>query len=59
LFVKLEGIADSSTETEMREVLEKIVQQAHELTAATDLHRAQGDFSGDPGLKRHIPDAIG
>ena len=60
LFVRLEGIAEPSTKTaEMREVLEKIIQQAHELTAATDLSIAVRDFTGNPNLKRHLPDTIG
>jgi hypothetical protein len=60
LFARLEDISDMSTgDAEMREILEQIVQRSHELTAATDLSLALRGFSGDPSLKRHLPEAIG
>jgi hypothetical protein len=60
LFIRLEGIPDHSTRVnEIREVLEEIVQKAHEFTAVTDLNRTLRYFSGDPSLKEHLPNAIG
>jgi hypothetical protein len=58
LFSRLERIFDPSTGTaEAQEILEEIVMEAHEITAA-DLSLALQYFSGNPNLKTHLPEAI-
>jgi len=58
LFARLEGIPDKSTcAVEIREVLEEIIQKAHDFPAS-DLVIALRDFLGDPSLKNHLLNAI-
>jgi hypothetical protein len=60
LFIRLEKVSDRSTgAAAVREVLEEIVQKAGELVAATDLRLTLQNFSGNPNLKEHLPDAVG
>jgi hypothetical protein len=59
LFARLEGIPDKSTSAvEIREVLEEIIQKAHDFPAS-DLVITLRGFPGDPSLKNHLPNAIG
>jgi hypothetical protein len=60
LFARLEGILDQSTcATEIQEVLEAIVQKAHEFAAPTNLIAALRSVPGNPSLKNHLPNTIG
>ncbi|KAH6668873.1 hypothetical protein B0J14DRAFT_152312 [Halenospora varia] len=60
LFTRLETILDrDADDSEVLQVLGNIVKEAHELTRINDLSTALQNFSGDPTLKRHLPEAIG
>src|SRR4051812_45436599 len=60
LFDRLEKISDLSTErTKVEETICNIVTGAHEINKASGLSTALQRFSGDPTLKRHLPEAIG
>ncbi|RFU33731.1 hypothetical protein B7463_g2601, partial [Scytalidium lignicola] len=60
LYSSLEHLSTSSDNTsKMQEILGEIVQQAHELTATTDLSNVLQRLLGNPNLKTHLLNAIG
>lgn len=60
LFTRLESIPDPSTsDTQVQEIIRNIVLTAHKLTVEIDLSEALHTFSGDPNLKKHLPEAVG
>jgi hypothetical protein len=60
LFVKLECISDSSANTSiLQQILQDIVKGSYEFTIAANLGTVIENFSGNPSLKKHLPEAIG
>lgn len=60
LFTRLEKIIDPQMErVEVQKVLVEIVKTAYEFIRKMDLSAILQKFSGDPSLKRHLPEAIG
>ncbi|PSS18458.1 hypothetical protein M430DRAFT_120981 [Amorphotheca resinae ATCC 22711] len=60
LFRRLENIPDLATEEiEIHSIIGDIVKAAHGYSVATDISTALKTFSGDPGLKTHLLEAIG
>jgi hypothetical protein len=60
LFTRLESILDPrAKEVEVQKVLGEIVKEAYEFTRENDLSIALQNFSGNPSLKNHLPEAIG
>ena len=60
LFTRLERVSDPSPENiEIQEVIGEIVKAAYDFTIATHLDAALQTFSGDPTLKKYLPEAIG
>jgi hypothetical protein len=60
LFTRLESILDPHVEeVEVQKVLGEIVKEAYEFTRKNDLSKALQNFSGNPSLKNHLPEAIG
>jgi hypothetical protein len=60
MFARLENIPNLAVEEiELQAVLGEIVKKAHEYSMATDLNAALWTFSGNPNLKRHLPEVIG
>jgi hypothetical protein len=60
LFTRLESILDlHAEEVEVQKVLGEIVEEAHEFIRENDLSMALQNFSGNPSLKKHLPEAIG
>ncbi|TVY14781.1 hypothetical protein LARI1_G007475 [Lachnellula arida] len=59
LFTRLESILDPHAQgVELLEVLGEIVKEAYKFTKENDLSTALRNFSGDPSLKKHLPEAI-
>ena len=60
LFVKLECTSDPSANTSiLQQILQEIVKGSYEFTIAANLGTVIENFSGDPTLKKHLPEAIG
>jgi hypothetical protein len=60
LFTRLESILDPhAEEVEVQKVLGEIVKEAYEFTKENDLSITLQNFSGNPSLKNHLPEAIG
>ena len=60
LFVKLECISDPPANTSiLQQILQEIVKGSYEFTIAANLGTVIESFSGNPSLKKHLPEAIG
>jgi hypothetical protein len=60
MFARLENIPNLAVEEiELQAVLEEIAKKAHKYSMTTNLSAALRTFSGNPNLKRHLPEVIG
>jgi len=60
LFDTLERMPKSpSSDTEKHEIVRNIALATHELVVAIDLTKALQRYSGEPTMKRHLPEAVG
>ncbi|TAQ89111.1 hypothetical protein B7494_g2575 [Chlorociboria aeruginascens] len=59
-FSRLESTNYPSADTrEVGKILREIVKQAHELSVQADLNTVLKNFSGNPSLKKYLPEAMG
>ncbi|EPE34262.1 hypothetical protein GLAREA_07275 [Glarea lozoyensis ATCC 20868] len=60
LFTRLESIPHlSAGDIQVQEVVQNIVYTAHKLTEEIDLSEVIYTFTGDPSLKKYLPEAVG